>query len=178
LGEIVRHYYLVKLRDDLKLRDDSNYDVLALTSALNLENRSGRNALFYVRKMEANNPAVASVNVDGQACPFELRDGYLEFHLPIPPGQARGITVQYEHSSVETAVGVQKSSLRVYFLRELSDFRDDVVWKSYIGRHFVYWYYQDRPGLLLRLSLAGLLLLSCIWMTWRIRTAIRRRPSA
>lgn len=172
LGEIVRHYYLVKLRDD------SNYDVLALSGTLNLENRTGRDALFYVRKMESSNPAIESVNVDGQSWPFQLRGGYLEFRLPIPSGQARGIAVHYERGSVETAVGVQKSSLRVYLLREVSEFRDDFLWGSAVGRRFVRWYYEDRQSLLVRLSLAGLLLLSCIWMAWRIRIVFRRRTSA
>ena len=46
LGEIARNLYLVRLRDD------SNYDVLAFSSSLDLNNGSGRNSIFYIQKQE------------------------------------------------------------------------------------------------------------------------------
>ena len=46
LGEIVRHLYVVKLRDD------SNYDVLAFSNNIYLENMAGRSSTFYVQKQE------------------------------------------------------------------------------------------------------------------------------
>ena len=51
VGDIVKHLYLVRLRDD------SNYDVLAFSSSLDLNNTSGRNSVFYVQKQESDSPA-------------------------------------------------------------------------------------------------------------------------
>jgi hypothetical protein len=172
LGEIVKHYYSVKLRDD------SDYDVLAFSSNIVLENTTGRNAEFYVRKMEGTHPAVTSVVVDGQAWPFRLDDGFLNFELPIPSGRARGIAVTYENDAPPVAVGIEHSSLRVYALRRLSEFRDNVLSRSSVGRGFIHGYYGGEKRVVFQLLGAGLLVLSCICVAWRLRTLIRRRQSA
>lgn len=78
LGDIVRHLYVVKRRDD------DNYDVLSFAGTINLENVSPRNSLFYVRKEESESPAM--VSVDGQSWPYVLRDGYLEMQIPVESG--------------------------------------------------------------------------------------------
>lgn len=168
LGDIVRHFYLVKLRDD------SNYDVLASSGSIALENGTGRQSVFYVKKMEVDHPAVTSVVADGQALPFQLHDGYLDFQLPIAAGQVRGITIQYENHVSLLPVGVEKTSLRVYFLRRASDFRDNILYRSFIGRLLIHAYYNDEQSLLFRLSAAGALIL-CICVGWRIRVLVRRR---
>ena len=69
VGDIVKHLYL------MRLRDDSNYDVLAFSNSVELENTSERNLVFDVKTPESGSPAVASVSVDGRDYPFELRGG-------------------------------------------------------------------------------------------------------
>src|SRR5581483_1158207 len=64
LGDIVRHFYLVKLRDD------SDYDVSAYSSEFDLENVAQRKVVFHVRKLEADSRRVASLIVDGDPQPF------------------------------------------------------------------------------------------------------------
>jgi hypothetical protein len=172
LGDIVRHLYLVKLRDD------SNYDVFAFSTSINLENTSGRDSVFYVRKTEVDHPAIAAVVVDGQALPFQLHDGYLDFNLPIPAGQARSVTIQYEKGLSAPPPGIEKRSIRVYLLRMASDFRDDILYKTVAGRALIHYYYRGedvdpKPSHVLEPALA--LILPCICVGWSIRTLIRRR---
>ena len=169
LGDIVRHFYL------LKLRDDTNYDVLAFSKSINLENISGRDSVFYVRKTEFDHPAIASVVVDGQTCPFQLHDGYLDFNLPIAAGQARSVAIQYENHLSSPPVGIEKKSIRVNLLRMVSDFRDDTLYKNAAGRALIHFYYDGEPRPSHVLEWAFVLMLSCIGVGWSIRTVIRRR---
>ena len=78
VGDIAKHLYLVRLRDD------SDYDVLAFSSSLDLNNASGRNSVFHVQKQEASSVAIESVTVDGQQVPFQLDEGYLHLSVGVP----------------------------------------------------------------------------------------------
>jgi hypothetical protein len=170
LGEIVRHFYLVKLRDD------SSYDVLTFSSSINLENTSGRDSVFYVRKMEVDHPAIASVVVDGQALPFQIDDDCLHFNLSIPAGHASAVTIQYQNHSSLPPAGIEKTSIRVYLLRMASDFRDNILYRAAAGRLLIHIYYDDdgepRPAWVLECTIA--LMLASFWVSWRIWTLIRR----
>jgi hypothetical protein len=174
LGDIVRHFYLVKLRDA------SSYDVLAFSASIDLENTSGRDSVFHVRKMEGDHPAIASVVVDGRAWPFQLDDGYLHFDLPIPAGRASAVTIQYQNQSPLPPVGIEKTSIRVYLLRMASDFRDNILYRSAAGRVLIHSYYGDdgepRPAWVFECALA--LMLSVVFVGWRMRMLIRKRHLA
>jgi hypothetical protein len=169
LGDIVRHFFLVKLRDD------ANYDVLAFSTSINLENISGRDSVFYVRKVEFGHPAVASVVVEGQTCPFQLHDGNLDFNLSIPAGHARSVAIQYENHLSLPPVSIEKKSLRVYLLRMASDFRDDTLYKNTAGRALIHFYYDGEPRPSHVLKWALVLMLSCIGVGWSIRTLVGKR---
>ena len=69
LARSSKHLYLIRLRDD------SNYDVLAFSNSFDLKNTSGRSSVFDVKKQESGSPDIASVSVDGQDYPFQLRAG-------------------------------------------------------------------------------------------------------
>ncbi len=165
LGDIVRHYYLVRVRDD------SDYDVLAFSSSIDLENSTGRPSVFYVRRMEPANPAIASVTVDGQSLPFHLHDNYLECNVPIPAGQTRRLVIQYDSSPGYTDVG--KRSIRVYLLRKASDFRDNVLSRSWVGRVMIDTYYDNEHAPLCLSCLAIVLIVCCACVGWRIRILIK-----
>jgi hypothetical protein len=174
LGDIVRHSYQVKLRDD------SSYDVLAFSASIDLENASDRNSIFYVRKMEGDHPAIASVVVDGKAWPFQLHDGYVQFSLPIPAGRTSAVAIQYQDHLSMASVGIEKASIRVYLLRMASDFRDNTLYRSAAGRMVVHFYYDDNgePRFSWAPVCAFALMLSGVFAVWRIRMLIRRRHSA
>ncbi len=75
LGDMAKHLYLVRLRDD------TNYDVLTFSSNLDLDNTSARNSVFYVQKPETDSSAIASVSVEGRPAPFEFNSGSLRLSV-------------------------------------------------------------------------------------------------
>jgi hypothetical protein len=169
LGEIVRHFYLVKRRED------SNYDVLGFSANIDLENVSGRDSVFYVRKLEGDHPAIASVIVEGHSWPFELENGYVDFKVPIPRGQTRSVTIHYKSPVSSSPVQTQEASIRIYYLRVASEFRDQVLYGNRAGRAIVHFYYDGGQGPLRLVVWILVLLLFCICVGWSIRIIIRRR---
>jgi hypothetical protein len=138
LGEVAKHLYL------LRLRADSNYDVLAFSSSLELDNNSERNSVFYIQKQEIDSPAIASLSVDGQQVPFQLDRGFLHLSVAIPAGESRNVVIRYRNDLDLASISISKSSLRVYLLRTVSDFRDITLSKYSVGRSFTDYYYKDK----------------------------------
>jgi len=134
LGDIVRHLYVVRLRDD------SNYDVLAFSSSICLDNISGRDSIFYVRKQEGGGQTINSVIVDGQHYRYRLQDDYLNFSMPVPMGNTRCTAIQYENELELASIGTPNDSLVVYLLRKASDFRDIYLSKSAVGLAIIRFY--------------------------------------
>jgi len=138
LGEVAKHLYL------LRVRDDSNYDVLAFSSSLDLDNNSERNSVFYIKKQEVDSPAIASLSVDGQQVPFQLDGGVLHLSIAIPAGESRSLVIRYKNDLDLASISISKSSLRVYLLRTVSDFRDITLSKYSVGRTLTDYYYKDK----------------------------------
>ena len=167
LGDIVRHLYLVRLRDD------SNYDVLAFSSSLSLDNTTGHDSIFYVRKQESSTPVISSVSVDGQPCNYRLHHGYLELSVDIPAGKTRNVVVLYQNDLRLVPASATKHSLRIYLLRRVSDFRDITMSRYAVGRAITHVYYlTESPGQLIIGAFALILACGC---GGRALRAIRRR---
>jgi len=138
VGDIVKHLYLVRLRED------SHYDVLAFSNNFELENTSERSLVFDVKKQESGSPVITSVRVDGREYPFQLRGGYLDLSVSLPAGEIRHIVIQYKNDLDLASISTSKRSLRVYLLRKASDYRDITLSKYYLGRAFTAYYYKNR----------------------------------
>ena len=169
VGEIVRHLYLVKLRDD------TDYDVLTFSSEVRIDNVSGRDSIFHVRKQEDGQVALGSVSVDGQNYPYRLDGGYLDLAIPIPAGQARSVVIRYKNDLNPAAIDISKHSTRVYLLRTASDFRDITLTKYTAGRALIALYYEDparRPRILVWVAAFVVLMVCCVWFALRLRKTI------
>jgi hypothetical protein len=169
LGEIVRHLYLIKLRDD------SNYDVLAFSGNICLDNTSGRDAIFYVRKQEIGGQTINSVLVDGQNFQYQLQDENLNFDVPVPAGKTRCASVQYQNDLELASIATSKDSIVVYLLRMASDFRDDYLSKTTFGLAFIRFYngHQVTPAQFLATAFG--LILICLYAIYRLRVFITKR---
>lgn len=156
LGFIAQHLYVEKLRGD------GNYDVRAYTSSMRLENSSGKDATFYVAKQE-DFALPLTVNIDGQRFQYQRAGNELRVVVPILAGKTRLIEVTYQNDLNLTAIDISKSSLRIMAIRRLSDFRDDVVSKTALGRGFIRLYvWQEGHGDALLLALAVMLVLALV----------------
>jgi len=137
LGDVAKHLYLVRLRED------TNYDVLAFSGTLDLENTSRGNSVFYIQKPESDSSTIASVSVEDRPVPFQLNDGYLDLSVAIPAGESRRVLIRYKNDLDLASVDISKSSTRVYLLRMVSDFRDITLSKYRAGRAVTKYYYKD-----------------------------------
>jgi hypothetical protein len=164
LGEIVRHLYFVKLRDD------SNYDVLAFSNNICLESTAGRSLTFYVQKQEIGGQAIASVTVDGRIHPYSLQEGKISLSVPVPLGDTRCVSIQYANDLQSYSTNPAHDSVVVYLLRMGSDFRDIYLAKSDVGLAVIRFYneHQLMPAKVLGclfLVLTAMIYAGCrLWM--------------
>jgi hypothetical protein len=135
LGEIVRHLYLVRLRDDL------SFDVLAFSSTISLENNSSRDLVFHLRKQENNHSAIKEIDVNGKPYRYNVQGDELAMSLSVPPGQTRSLAIQYDNDLTTAPTNISKDSALVYVLRMASDFRDITLPKLPLGDNLVLYYY-------------------------------------
>jgi hypothetical protein len=138
LGDMAKHLYLVRLRDD------ANYDVLSFSSSLDLENSSEQNSVFYIQKLQSDSSAIASVSVEDRPVPFQFDGGSVHLSVAIPAGESRRVLIRYKNDLDLTSVSIAKSSPRVYVLRMISDFRDIMLSKYRVGRAVTDYYYKDK----------------------------------
>jgi len=151
LGVIATHLYFEKVRDD------GNIDVRAYSGTLHLDNSYKRDVTFFVEK-EEDFALPVTVFVDGQPYPYQRAGTRLHVELPVREGTSREITVKYENGVNLAAVDISKTSWRVAAIRWLSDFRDDVVSRTALGRRFIQSYEKSRSAWNRSLALfAGLL---------------------
>jgi hypothetical protein len=136
LGDIAKHLY------EVKLRDDSDYDVLAFTSTISLENTSDRDLTFHIQKQESDRPEIAQVNIDGRATPYRIVNGNLNASVTVPPGSSRDVSIAYANDSKIAPVSIARDSIVVYLLRMTSDFRDLVLSQNAAGQWLVRFYYD------------------------------------
>jgi hypothetical protein len=169
LGDIVRHLYVVRLRDD------SNYDVLAFSSNIAINNNSGRDSIFYVRKQENGGRAINSVLMDGQLSDYKLQDGFVYFSIFVPMGNTRCVTIQYENDLELASIATANNSPVVYFLRMASDFRDIYLSKAALGLAVIRFYYELKEKPWRALGCALVFIMLCIYASHRWRVFVRRK---
>lgn len=172
LGTIARHLYLVRQQDR------GSFDVLSFSNNLTIENRSGRDAVYYVEKPESDPDLIHIVQIDEKQQPYTVNAGYLHVAVPVHAGSTANLLIQYENDLATTPVGIAKTSTRVALLRTASDFRDIELPKFRLGRMIVTLYYSPQGPQ--KITLAGLLLLIAIsaGLGTRIHKSRRRRARA
>jgi hypothetical protein len=169
LGDIVRHLYV------LKLRDDSNYDVLAFSSNVCLENTSGRNSTFYMQKQESGGQTINTVTVDGRANPYTLEASQVSLAVDIPSGGTRCVAIMYANDLQLGSVDASHDSIIVYLLRLGSDFRDMYLAKSGTGLKAIRFYNEHKLKPAEVVGCLALLLVALIYAACRLWVSVRRR---
>jgi peptidoglycan/xylan/chitin deacetylase (PgdA/CDA1 family) len=168
LGEIVKHLYLVRLRDD------SGYDVLSFSSDFSIENISGRNSIFHVKKQESGTSAIKSVTVDGKEYPYRLNDGFLDLTIPILAGKSSDVLIQYENDLNLPNINISQNSARIYLLRMASDLRDISLPRHAAGRALIALYYADAMTRAWAFVCFSILITFCVFAGLSLRKRIDR----
>jgi hypothetical protein len=174
LSEIVSGLYLVRLRDD------SDYDVLALSSSVCIENFSGRDAVFHVRKQEFGGPAIQALAVDGRPHPYQLENDTLSFSTTIGKGNTQCAAIAYRNDADLSSVAPARDSWSVYLLRMASDFRDIHLSKTGWGLAFIRFYNGHAIRPVHVLVLAAVFLAAGWYGACRLRQSLgkKRAPGA
>jgi hypothetical protein len=169
LGDIARHLYLVRQRED------SNFDVLAFSSNICLDNTSRQDSSFYVRKQEIGPQTVDAVTVDGQRHEYQIQDGYLSFSMLVPANSIRCSDIQYKNDLVVASTSLSKDSFVVYLLRMASDFRDIYLSKVSGGLAIIRFYneHEVTPAEVFECVLVFMGICILAWYRWR--TFAKRR---
>jgi hypothetical protein len=136
LGYIAQHLYLEKLRDD------GNYQIRAYSGTIRLHNDRQRDTTFFIEKDE-DFTLPLSVFVDGQPYAYQRVGSRLCLQLPVPAGMSREIAITYKNDFNLARIDIAKRSLRINAIRHLSDFRDDVVSQTRVGRWFIQSYTEN-----------------------------------
>jgi hypothetical protein len=171
LGDIVAQLYL------LKLREDSNYDVLAFANDISLENTSGRDVVFYLQKREIGQQAIKAVAVDGQPYKYRVENGFLNLSVAAAKGQRRHVSVEYDNDLVLASIDPAHDSAVVYFLRLASDFRDIYLGKSRFGLAFIHAYNDHNLKPWQVLGSLSVVLIVCMYAAYRLRRFASRKRS-
>jgi hypothetical protein len=171
LGDIVAQLYLVKLRED------RNYDVLAFANNINLENTSGRDAVFYLQKREIGQQVIKAVAVDGQPYAYRVENGFLNLSVAVAKGQRRHVSVEYDNDLVLASIDPSHDSAVVYFLRLASDFRDIYLGKSRFGLAFIRAYNDHNLKPWQVLGSLSVMLIVCMYTVYRLRRFASRKRS-
>ena len=160
LGEIVQHLYLERLRDD------GNYDVRLLSSTIRLDNNHGHDAEFFLEK-EEDGAFPFKVMIDGQPQPYDLVGGCLRGKVPVQVAATREISINYQNDLDVARIDISKHSLRIIAVRYLSDFRDNAVSKTALGRWFIRSYFMNGGAWNIG-ALIGLMILVVIFWYSRV----------
>jgi peptidoglycan/xylan/chitin deacetylase (PgdA/CDA1 family) len=171
LGYIVRHLYLIRVTSD---RD---YEVLAISSNLELSNSTSRAVVFHVHRPKDSTTPPRSVIVNGTPIPYKITSGDLQFDIILAPNEIGNVEISYDDHLDLASLDVSKKSLLITVDRWLSDFRDQILSRSAIGRKIQYFYYNsglDHVEKLLE-RMAGLLIVICFFcLLLRIGTSSQK----
>jgi hypothetical protein len=126
----VQHLYLEKLRDD------GNFDIRAQSREIHVVNDHKRDAVFFIEKRE-DFALPLKVLVDGAPYPFQRDGTTLRLQLPVKDGTSRQIEINYGSELNLAAIAIAKNSPKITVIRLLSDFRDNEVSDTELGRRFI-----------------------------------------
>jgi hypothetical protein len=172
LGEIVRHLYLIRLRHD------SNYDLLAFSNDIVVENTTTRDADFVVQKPEPDTDSVDSVTVDGQRVAYRSQNRQIEVVVHVPSGETRIVAIRYSEDPKLQLIDPSHDSATAYFLRMSSDFRDIYLAKSTLGLAFTRFYYQHQQTPAKVFAYLLFMVGSFIFLSVRLFVLVIRKRSA
>jgi hypothetical protein len=136
LGNIARHLYL------LRRRDDGDFQVRMFSNEMDLRNPTRTTAVFHIEREEQVSPAIRSITIDGAVAPFVRDSEGLNLDTAIPAGQTRKIRVLYSNDFDPKNEKVGNSGLYEWTIRRTSDLRDIYLSRFPVGRALTRAYYR------------------------------------
>jgi len=169
LGTIASHLYLERTADL------SDHEVLSFSSAVSLQNNSNHVISYQVEKAEPDASLIQSVQVNGKDCSYKIEAGTLKCRFTLQAGQNADWRMSYRDPSRPATVDIGKRSLRVYLLREASDFRDIELSRFSAGAWITREYYSHDASTRRAALLALVVLAALIGIVVLVKAARRQR---
>jgi len=135
LGQIARHSYL------LRKREEGGFDVLMLSSEMDLANPSEKETTFYLRRTRDADVDTSLITVDGSPVALERSGETMLLRLVVPAHQVRIVRVTYGNDLDLSQTEIGKNSSYASALRMASDFRDLKLSRSWWGSALTRAYY-------------------------------------
>jgi peptidoglycan/xylan/chitin deacetylase (PgdA/CDA1 family) len=136
LGDIARHLHLIRRRED------GDFDVRMLSDEMVLKNPTHRNALFHIEREVDSSTRIRTLKIDGTSAIFERSANTVTLQMSIPGNQARNIKITYVNDMDLQHQEIRKTSIYVFFLRMVSDFRDIYLSRIPLGGVITQAYYR------------------------------------
>ena len=130
LGAIAQHLYLQKTEDD------GTFTIRAESPSLRISNTEPHDAIFHIQKQE-DFALPVTVFVDGEKVSYQRNSSGFSLRLTVKAGSSRLIETRYGSLAPIPEVDLRSHSAEVTAIRLLSDFRDNVVSRSVVGRWFI-----------------------------------------
>ncbi len=168
LGSIIRHLYLERRRSDGK------YELRAFSSKLEITNDHDRDVEYVLEKDESFSHELTAL-IDGRPVPFTRSANMLQATFQIEKGATKEFSVRYADEAGLGSIDTAKKSFHTNAIRLLSDFRDNVVSRTLLGRKFIASYADNgRAWNVFFVSSGGLgMVLLLAWYIARNRRSIR-----
>lgn len=136
LGEIARHLYLIRSRED------GSSDVTMFANEVDLTNTTNENLLFHVRSVRGAFDDMQSVAADGLPLLSSQCVGSLAFDLVVSAHSMKRVKIAQKNDLDVSREDVRTTGLRVFTLRMASDFRDLYLSRSRLGNAMAHTYYR------------------------------------
>jgi hypothetical protein len=179
LATIAKRLYLVRKQTD------GGYSVLASCRTIEINNPNDIPATFLLLKPEQDSNSIREVSVNGSRYSYAVISNMLSVTLKAPAFSRSVVSIEYQNDDNIGSVDILKNSLRVSWLRKISDFRDNTLSLLPLGSNLIDLYYhsgllrRDPKRLVLFLIIIFVVMaLIARFMIRRIRnTVLRRRRS-
>ncbi len=170
LGDIARHLYFIRLRDD------GDFDVRMVSNEMELRNPTQRDAVFHVELERDTSTTMPSVSIGDSPAAVEQSRGKVTFRLLVPAADVRRVSLRH-HNQGLSAADLGTSSFSASTLRYISDFRDLYLSRFSLGRLATSAYYQyGWDSIELRAEKAWKTVIVCTAMLFAALWWLRQRP--
>jgi len=125
---------LGKILENTYLRRDVSAKAIACKLYSNsqvIENHSDNDQIFAVAKSHADDVPVENTFINGRVADFRIADQTIQFEIPIPAHSSARIEILYKNLLPYAKPQHRfQTAVRTLTRRMLSEFRDNVLWKS------------------------------------------------
>jgi hypothetical protein len=169
LGEIAKHLYLQKKINETEI------EVLAYTSELEIKNTYPVSMKYIIKKVDDFSVPLQSVKINGESCLYSRTENNIKIETWIKPGYKKNIQVLYRSDYQFNLFPYSDSDPETNFIRGLSDFRDNYLYRLPWGNKIVKSFYGKKGIKIIPLLILGIAAILLILFIWHLKIKKRQK---